>query len=270
MKVKTKTNARLAALKLFDSIGIEDLSSISIDLLVSWLDAILIKEPLKNSDGRIIQGKRKSIIKINSTLPKARQNFALAHEIGHLVMHNKQVEVHNENTNTLNWFKETEKKMKRGIQELEANEFAVELLMPASIFYEEAKNQPFSPELLKRLSDKFGTSISSIALRYSQFYNLHPICVIFTSKNRVRYWSKSDDLKVWVKNITKLPPPSNSVAEEYIKANYQFIYQRDEKKQEIDKSTWFKLYGNEEDSLFYEYCIPTKNYQSVMSIIWED
>lgn len=269
MRVKTKTKGGEEAQKLLQSIGVEDLSATSIELLISWLDAILIKEPLQNSDGRIIQGKTKSIIKINSTLARTRQQFAIAHEIGHLIMH-KGINIHNENSSTLNWFQNIEKSFKAGEQELEANEFAVELLMPAKVFYEEAKGKPFSPSLLKKLSTRFQTSISSVALRYSQFKELHPICVVFTSDNKVRYWSKSEDLKVKIKNIIKLPPPPDSIAEEYIKANYAFIYKNNEEAQDIEKSIWFELWANEEDTPFYEYCIPTLEYKSVMSIIWED
>ena len=40
--------------------------------------------------------------------------------------------------------------------------------------------------------------------------------------------------------------------------------------QRISKSTWFDLKSYDEDTDFYEYCIPTKTHQTVLSIIWED
>ncbi len=269
MRPKTSTKAYLHAQRLLNDIGFDEITELSMDMLVAGLGSVLIEQPLKNADGRIVRGKRKSLIKINSDIPyPTRKRFAIAHEIGHLLMH-KDLGIHNENSNTLSWFKNTENQLKKGRQELEANEFAVELLMPSELFYKEAYGKPFGPELLNYLSNRFCTSISSTIFRYLQF-PLHPICVIFSSGKNVQYWKKSDDLKVWVKNITKLPPPSDSVASEYIDSDYAFIYQGAEKKQEIGKSTWFELKEEEEDRKFYEYCVSMKTYDTVLSVIWED
>lgn len=79
----------------------------------------------------------------------------------------------------------------------------------------------------------------------------------------------SSDLKCWIEDITKLPLPEDSVAAEYIGADYNFIYTGNEKAQEISRSTWFKLGEYQEDSDFMEYCIPNKKYKTIISIIWE-
>jgi len=75
---------------------------------------------------------------------------------------------------------------------------------------------------------------------------------------------------VWFGNYTRLAPPSDSVATEYIQKNYDFVYKLEEKAQVISKSTWFSLGEYDEDTDFYEYCIPTKRYKTILSIIWED
>ncbi|MDX5586231.1 MAG: hypothetical protein QNK20_15185 [Aureibaculum sp.] len=85
----------------------------------------------------------------------------------------------------------------------------------------------------------------------------------------MKYWRKSSDLKYWVEDITKLPPPEDSVAREYIEADYDFVYNGNEKAQDIDCSTWLKLGDNQEDLDFMEYCIPNKQYKTIISIIWE-
>src|SRR5690606_27608323 len=96
-----------------------------------------------------------------------------------------------------------------------------------------------------------------------------PIFVVFISDGIVQYWRKTTDLKCWVNDITKLPPPVFSVAREYIDADYEFIYQGNERAQRIEKSVWFKLNNFEEDVVFFEYCIPTKIYKTIISIVWE-
>ncbi|MDW3649992.1 MAG: ImmA/IrrE family metallo-endopeptidase [Bacteroidia bacterium] len=269
MRPKVLTKAPYKAKKLLEYVGLKEITNFPLETLIAGLGAILIEEPLVSCDGRIIHGKHNTIIKVNSEIQyEARKRFTIAHEIGHLQLH-KNIPIHNDTSNTLNWFHRTEKKLVKGIQELEANEFATELLMPDKLFYEQAKGEIFSPDLLVSLSNRFKTSITSTIFRYLQF-PLHPIFISFISNGIVQYWKKSDDLRVWVKDLNKLPPPSDSVSREYIDFNYGFLYSGREKKQEISKSTWFEISNREEDSIFYEYCIPTKKYKTILSVVWEN
>jgi len=259
----------LKAIKLLEEIGFDEITEIPMDILVSGLGATLIEESLKNCDGKIIKGRKKTLIKINSDISyEGKKRFTIAHEIGHYLLHEK-LEVHNENSNTLNWFMTAENQAKQGIQEKEANEFAIELLMPSKIFQKEAHGKMFCPELIKHLSDRFKTSITSTLFRYCELKNLHPIFIVFIYNGTVKYWKKSQDLYVKVKDIVKLNPPVDSVAQEYIDANYEFIYSGKEKAQPIEKSTWFVLDQYTKDTPFFEYCIPTKQYKTLISVIWE-
>ena len=259
------------AKELLEEIGLDDITYMPMDLFVSALGATLIEEPLKNSDGKIIRGNTKTLIKINSEiLYEEKKRFTIAHEVGHYLLHDKlDLAVHNENSNTLNWFQNIEQQAKKGIQEYEANDFASELLMPEIIFRKFIEYKSFSPSLIKEISIRFKTSLTSVVYRLITL-DVFPLLVVFISDGVVRYWRKSSDLKGWLKDVTKLSPPEDSVAKEYIDADYDFIYKGEEKAQEIERSTWFKLYENKEDSDFMEYCIPTKQYKTIISIIWED
>lgn len=269
--MKTNKRGSIKAKELLVEIGFDNISDLSMDILVSGLGATLIMEPLKNYDGKIIRGNTKTIIKINSNIPyEEKTRFTIAHEIGHFLLHDRlDLEVHNDNSNTLNWFKSTEQQAKKGLQEWEANDFASELLMPEKAFKKFVENKKFSPSLIKGIALKFKTSLTSVAYRIVSL-NIYPLFIISTHNGTVSYWNKSENCRVKVKDITKLAPPENSVAQEYIEADYNFIYNENEKAQLISKSVWFELRPNEKDSDFYEYCIPTKQYKSIISIIWED
>lgn len=259
----------LRAIKLLEEIGMDEITDIPMDIFVSALGATLIKEPLDRCDGKIIRGHKKTLIKINSNIPyEERIRFSIAHEIGHFLLH-KKLEVHNETHNTLTWFKDAENQAQMGIQELEANEFASELLMPKKLFIKECKGEPFSPQLLERISKRFKTSITSIVYKYCKIKDLHPILVSSIRNGKIEYYCKSEDFIYWIKDLKKLPPPDDSVAREYIDANYEFIYKRADKQQDITKSTWINLGRYDKDSLFFEYCIPTKQYKTLLSIVWE-
>lgn len=264
------TNAHIQAQQLLENCGFDEITDLQMDLLVSGLGSLLIEEELLNCDGKIIFGKNKTVIKVNSNIQfEQRKRFVIAHEIGHLIMH-KNMQLPDDAFSNFNIIAGMEKTLKNGRQELEANEFACELLMPEKLFIKEAKGKKFTPLLIKQLSERFKTSLTATIFRYLQFEQLHPICLVFIENEKVKYWKKANDLKVWFGDYTRLAPPSDSVAAEYIEKNYEFVYKLEGKAQTITKSTWFKLGIDDEDTVFYEYCIPTKRHKTILSVIWED
>lgn len=246
----------------------EDVSEIPMDLLAAGLDAILIEEPLKYCDGRITFSSNRSLIKINSNIEfPERKRFVAAHEIAHHRLH-KNMKLPPDTFSTLNIIEGAEKHLKTGKHELEANQFAAELLMPSSVFLHLAKGKPFTPQLLRDLATRFKTSLTATAFRYVES-DLHPVCLVMTENGNVKYFKMSAGMKCWLGDITRLPPPEQSVATEYIQKGYEYLYHLEEKAQQIMKSVWFSVREWEEDELFYEYCIPTKRYKTVLSIIWQ-
>jgi Zn-dependent peptidase ImmA (M78 family) len=264
------TNGHIHAQNVLDDCGHDEITNMPMDLFVAGLNATLIEEALTNCDGKIIFGNSKAIIKVNSQIQfQERKRFVIAHEVGHLIMH-KNMRLPDDSFTNFNIIAGMEKALKNGNQELEANEFASELLMPEKLFLKEAGKKKFTPLLIKQLSERFKTSLTAAIFRYLQF-DLHPICLVFIENGKVKYWKKSDGLKVWLQDYTRLAPPSDSVAGEYIQGGYEFIYKLEDKVQTIKKSTWFNLNQyNDEDTDFYEYCIPSKRYKTILSIIWED
>jgi len=262
------TRAQAEARKLLTEIGMDDIAELPMDLLASGLDATLIEKPMTSCDGRITFGVNRALIRINSLIEfPERKRFIAAHEIGHLRMH-RGMDLPPDTKLTLNIISGMEKQLKTGKQELEANQFAAELLMPAPLFKNIAFRKPFSPELLKELAQRFRTSLTATAFRYAEM-NLHPICIVMTAGGLVKYFRKSEEMKVYLGDITKVPPPAGSVAREYIESGYEFLYSKHEKAQVIKKSVWFDIGRYGDDSDYYEYCIPTKAYKTVLSIIWE-
>src|SRR5690606_18091190 len=148
--------------------GIEDPKDFPLDLIVYGRGATLVEKPLSNSEGRIVFGKSRAIITVNSNISyEGKKRFVIAHELGHFEMHRNLVPVHHDNDATLDYFK-------NGHQETEANEFASELLMPEQIFKRECNGRKFSPNLLRSLADKFQTSLTSVAYKYFELGD-HPI-----------------------------------------------------------------------------------------------
>jgi Zn-dependent peptidase ImmA (M78 family) len=257
------SKGKLAAQKLVKECGIDNPTEFPLDLIVFGRGATLIEKPLDNSEGRIVFGKDKAIITINSNINyPGKKRFVIAHELGHFEMHRNVVAVHNDNDATLEFFQ-------NGSQEAEANEFASELLMPEELFKKECEGKQFSPDLLRQLSERFQTSATSTVYRYFELGN-HPICLFYSYNNQVRYWKRPEGYPHFIVDRTRLEPPDDSVAAEFF--NKGKIYEKAQSKQQIWKSTWFELkkWENDKDFKFYEYCIITPKYNTVLSIVWEE
>ena len=254
--------ARAAVSAMLEN-GISDSTSLPLDLIAFGFGATVKERPLDNADGRIVFGRKKAVITINSEIEfEGRKRFALAHEIGHLVMHRNYFIAHNDSARTLQYFK-------AGNQESEANDFASELLMPEKLFVEACNGMKFSPDLLRSLAHKFQSSITSVAYKY---FNLgpHPICLAYSVDNVVHYRKWPDNYPHYLTDRTRLPPPYDSVAAKYFDKGK--IYFKAQSKQQIWKSTWFELkhWENDQDFNFYEYCVITPNYGTCLSVIWEE
>jgi Zn-dependent peptidase ImmA (M78 family) len=253
----------IACKSMLEKHGIDDPTEFPIELIVFGMGATLRENPLSNADGRIVFGDRKTIITVNSKIEyEGKRRFTIAHELGHYEMHRKLIPIHDDTDATLEYFK-------NGHQETEANEFASELLMPESIFIKECQGKKFSPDLLRQLSNRFKTSLTSIAYRYFQLGS-HPICLFYSYDNKVKYWKRPENYPHFINDRTKLNPPEDSVAYEFF--DKKTIYPKHESKQPIWKSTWFVLNNWENDMKykFFEFCIITPKYNTVLSIVWEE
>ncbi|MBD77343.1 MAG: hypothetical protein CL840_00215 [Crocinitomicaceae bacterium] len=257
------SKGKRAAQRLMLECGIEDPTEFPLDLIVYGRGATLVEKPLSNSEGRIVFGKSKAIITVNSDISYAgKKRFVIAHELGHFEMHRNLVPVHHDTDATLEYFK-------NGHQETEANEFASELLMPEQLFRKECEGEKFSPDLLRSLADRFQTSVTSVAYKYFELGD-HPVCLFYSHNNIVKYWKRPDGFAHFINDRTKLTPPEDSVAAEFF--NEQKIYRKEHSKQQVWKSTWFELkhWESDNDFKFYEYCIITPAYNTVLSIVWEE
>lgn len=263
------SKSAIKARDLLYSCGLDDLLDVPLDLFVSGIGATLLEKPLNNCDGRIIFGKSKTLIEVNSEIEfEEKKRFTIAHEIGHYILH-KNIELHNDNEGTTSWFSNKETQSKSGRQESEANEFASELLMPAEEFIKKCQGNKFSPDLLRSLSKHFKTSITSVVFKYFEIGN-HPICIFFSYNNKVKYWKRPEGYPYYINDITKLSPPEDSVAAEYFEQGK--IYPANLSKRPIWKSTWFdvKEWEDENKFNFYEYCVINKKYNTVLSVVWEE
>jgi len=262
-----KNNPRHLASSIMNKFGISEPQNVEVEDIAYALNIPIRYVGLNGCEGRIIHNEKHSIITVNSNNEfESRKRFTIAHEIGHFLMHRNDPINHNDDVSSLSWFNH-KNKHKILNQEYEANEFAAELLLPTSKFISAINGKPFSPELIRSISDTYRVSRTSIIHRFIDCGH-HPICVFYAKNNQVHYWRRSEHFRYYIKDITKLPPPSDSVCAEYYNENT--IYPFEESKQEIVKSTWLDVKVDDVDDVFYEFCLVHSSANLAICVIWED
>lgn len=184
--------------------GLKDLLEFPLDDLVYSLVGGIKEEKIVGAEGRIVFNHGHALITINSEIfIPGKRRFVLAHELGHYVMHKDQLVAHNDNDKTLSdWYK-------NGPQEIQANDFAKELLMPTQSFTPLAQGK-FSMKQIDDLASKFQTSKTATLLRYRDLGS-YPIALIFIDNGIVKWTQYSHDFVLQYLPLNS-NLPSNTVA----------------------------------------------------------
>ena len=107
--------------------------------MIKGMNVILVYYPLEGVHGFYQYFQRNNIIYLDERLSKNEQRFVLAHEFGHMFLHKKANAI----------FMDTRTQFNTDKFELEANTFAIDLLLPDSLL-EEYKE--FTVEQISRLT----------------------------------------------------------------------------------------------------------------------
>lgn len=263
MKNFAFTEAEIKAKKVLEECGLTDPSGIEISRIILGRKAFYEEAPLKGKEGEIVSVGGRSMITINSNIQyPTKKRFAAAHELGHYEMHRDLEPIYSDTEEELlSWYQ-------GGPHEIQANEFAAELLMPAEVFFKESLNQRhFEPKVIQYLADRFRVSKTAAILRFAHRGH-HPVFVVCCKDNKMKWFKRSHDFRYFCEIFKRdTPPPTGSVAYEVFTSGKAYL--NDEAKQEIWKSDWFKMNDDEQDSTFFEYCLYAPSYNYTISIIWE-
>ena len=114
----------------------------------------------------------KPVIIVNSKHLDERKRFTIAHELGHFLLHSLTPN-HIDKQGV--YFRDGDSSTGENIMEIQANQFAAELLMPINAlkkdFFENSKlikgDDP--TELIEKLAEKYKVSKQAMAIRISKF-----------------------------------------------------------------------------------------------------
>lgn len=248
-----------AAAKVREESGFNNFQEVTLFDFAFGIGATVKEGHIDGSEGRIVfEGDEAMItIKDSITIP-GKKNFVLAHELGHYIMHKNIVPSFCDNDNTLNeWYQ-------KGVHEQEANDFAVELLMPYEQFKHNCKGKKLNFSLIKELSDFYKTSLTATLLRYKDIGEF-PIAVIYVENGKVEWKQFSDDF------VLKWLPKGSDVRPGTVAYDIAINKQPTETEPElVNALDWFPEDQNIEDYQnwqFHEFCIPVSK-NGIVSFLW--
>lgn len=167
--------AEQRAYKLLDECVIEEVP-VALETVVNVVNARLTYEPFKgNLSGLLYRDVDSTIIGVNERHSEQRQRFTIAHEIGHLLMHEGDTVHIDGNESFRVKFRDERSSLADDIEEIEANAFAAALLMPEHLLLNEFR-QEFENGIdlaadmdgIERLAKKFNVSQQALLIRLSR------------------------------------------------------------------------------------------------------
>lgn len=181
-----------------------------------------------------------------------RKRFTIAHEIGHYVMPGHG-ECHCKSDDIESW--------RKGIpaQEIAANRFAAELLLPAVEVYRVVQKNTATIAVAQTLSERFQTSLTATALRCVEMTDEQ--CAVVMSKSGQIEWVKpNESFRLYLRKGTRLDDSTHAM---------RLTKNPGERCQEgfVSAGAWVDVHHPTAVMKIWEDSIALPHYNSVLSIL---
>ena len=127
-----------------------------------------VKADLKETSAILLKSKDSYQIKVNEKHHPFKQNFSIAHEIGHVLYNELHLDTYINNVEHRTYNPQITRKLRVNAKERLCEAVATELLMPESVFTKYLKSFGLSVHSIEPLSHAFRTSIQATAYRIAE------------------------------------------------------------------------------------------------------
>jgi Zn-dependent peptidase ImmA (M78 family) len=196
-----------------------------------------------------------SIMISNRLTDPGDRRFAIAHELGHWRMHGAISQL----------FFCTDSDMKEyrhSGQELEANTFASELLMPKAMIDLKTLTAEPSWDIVRGLSEKFSVAPISAAVRYAELAH-QPVIAVFSDGRNVQWWrenrARMDGL--WLES-------RQPISEQSVVYHEAGIGGADASLCQVPWEAWFPHINPREDEELWEFSACLDGKGTMLSLLW--
>lgn len=174
--------AQCCARDLIAELEIEAPSEIEVEKIAAFKHAPVRYADIRGCDGHMARSSKNAIITVRSSINRLGQRrFVIAHELGHVLLHPQVRQVDDVDERQTRNFS-----LRQEPEEMEANFFAAELLMPHTMFSKDAADREPSWDSMRDLADRYRTTYSSTAIQYLRCTK--EAVFLSASENGMRKW----------------------------------------------------------------------------------
>jgi len=214
--------------------------------------------PANGFDGALVRSKagQKGIVAVKASIrEKSRKRFTIAHEIGHFVI------PHHRNLGNICEDRKIESFDRHLNQpEIEANEFAAELLLPSALLRRRFNLAEFSLAQISAVAADFETSLTATTRSYLTLTDL-PCAMVWSVSNRARWFVRSDSFRFFLP-LSELPANGSFAAR---------IFRGESAPTElapVPPDAWLDRQAAEHVETLLEHSISLPNYTAVLTLLW--
>lgn len=214
--------------------------------------------PANGFDGALVRSKagQKGIIAVNSRLREAsRKRFTIAHEIGHYVIPHHRLLGNVCDERQIERF---ETRLNR--PEVEANEFAAELLLPSAVLRKRFNLSALSLHQISTVASEFGTSLTATTRSFLSLTNL-PCALVWSAGQRARWCARSDSFQFFLP-LEELPADGSFAAGLFsgIPVPDDFA--------PVAPDLWLDAKASERVETLLEHSVRLPTYDAVLTLLW--
>jgi Zn-dependent peptidase ImmA (M78 family) len=246
------------AAKLWTLYGFKSPKELILEELAMAMNIFVVDARLDSAAARLVRKGDFGLIRVSDDLRiSGQRRFAIAHEIGHFVMHKKVSQL------LACTDSDIRASYRSSPYEIEASIFAGALLMPRELFQNRMLGTVPTTQVIKDLASEFDTSLTATALRYVETSKDYCAFVV-SENNKIRWWRASESFSnhnLWLESKNSLP--RHSAAAAYFRDS-----EAPDKPIEVDLEDWFGEMEDIDADFVIEQAIPLPEFNQVISLIW--
>jgi Zn-dependent peptidase ImmA (M78 family) len=214
--------------------------------------------PAKGFDGMLVRSKsgQKGIVAVKASIREAsRKRFTIAHEIAHFVIpHHRLLK------NVCEEKKIDSFDTRLNKPEIEANEFAAELLLPSAILGKRFNLNELSLSEISTVATEFETSLTATVRCFLNLTSL-PCAMVWSVAKQARWCARSDTFRFFLP-LSELPAEGSHAANLFIGADAPSDFSA------VPAEAWLDRQAAERVDTLLEHSIFLPNYNAVLTLLW--
>lgn len=249
-----------AARQVYAELGIAHPLEAPLEDLAFIRGALVRDVPMKGAQGRLTRVGSSAIIAVSTSVRfPTRRRWTIAHELGHLELHKdgNQLELCSEEVLA----EQSVSEIYDAGTEQEANAFASEFLMPASLWSKRVDVRQPTLDIVSGLANEFQVSLVAAAIRFTKLCP-ERCCVVFAKRGKVEWFSRSVDFRHWISPGASLDP--------YTLAYDYFAKSRvpPKRPEAVSASAWLTGPSVGKDDDLVEHCWLIPSLEATLSLLW--